>query len=133
MKTHPRRILFVLLGFIIIAGLFFFFIDKRGNIFSGAGLPLQTGKVVIEMYRDEYTPSEIKIRQGTTVTFVNKSEVARWPASDLHPSHGIYPEFDPRGPVASGEEWNFTFNKTGEWTMHDHLAPYITGNILVVE
>ncbi len=113
--------------------LFFTFLSKRADISLDANLPLQAGSVVVEMHQDEYTPSEVKIQQGTTVIFLNKSEVARWPASDLHPSHGIYPELDPKKPILSGEEWNFTFDKVGQWTMHDHLAPYITAKVLVVE
>lgn len=124
-----------LIGFVILVGsvLFFTFLSKRADISLDANLPLQAGSVVVEMHQDEYTPSEVKIQQGTTVIFLNKSEVARWPASDLHPSHGIYPELDPKKPILSGEEWNFTFDKVGQWTMHDHLAPYITAKVLVVE
>jgi len=131
LKINRNKLLLSLLGITITAGLTFFVVRYRENFFPGFDLPLQAGNVVVEMYRDEYKPSQVKIQQGTTITFVNKSDVARWPASDLHPSHGIYPEFDPKRPIAPGEEWNFVFDKVGEWTMHDHLAPYITGRVIV--
>lgn len=122
----------VLLAFGVLAATLFFGGNKDSNneILGGE---VQSGEVVIEMRQDGYTPDEITIEKGTTVRFVNKDDGPRWPASDLHPSHGIYPEFDPKEPVPVGEEWSFTFNKVGEWTMHDHLAPYISGYITVVE
>jgi len=89
--------------------------------------------VVISMNQDDYAPSEITVSKGSTVVFVNKSTDWRWPASNLHPTHDIYPEFDPKEPVAPGASWSFRFEKSGAWRMHDHLAPYITGTITVKE
>lgn len=91
------------------------------------------GEVTMQMGEDNYAPTDITIRVGTTVTFINNSESLRWPASDLHPSHLIYSEFDSKAPVKIGERYSFTFNKPGEWGYHDHLAPYITGIINVVD
>lgn len=92
-----------------------------------------SNSVVITMRQDDYDPSEITIKKGTTVVFVNKSSDWRWPASNLHPTHDIYPEFDPKEPVAPEKSWSFRFDRAGAWRMHDHLAPYITGTITVQE
>jgi plastocyanin len=78
-----------------------------------------------------YEPKNITIDIGTTVTFVNNDAVALWPASNIHPTHGIYPEFDPKGEVAPGASWSFTFTKAGLWPYHDHLHPNVTGTISV--
>lgn len=91
------------------------------------------GEVEILMKEDGYYPSELVIKKGTKITFINKSEYGTWPASDLHPSHSIYSAFDPKGVIMPGEKWSFVFEELGEWGMHDHLAPYITGQIVVVE
>lgn len=91
------------------------------------------GDAIIKMGTDSYEPQNFTIKKGTTVTFVNEADSLRWPASDLHPSHLIYSEFDPKEPVAKGSSWQFTFNQVGEWGYHDHLAPYITGMITVTE
>ena len=109
-----------------------------GGIFLFSGgeakiLSTQSGNVIIRMGEDAYTPNQVKIKVGTKITFINETNTARWPASDLHPSHGIYPEFDPKRPIPKGETWEFTFDKIGEWGFHDHLSPYITGKIVVVK
>ncbi len=100
---------------------------------SGSGAGVAKDAVTIVMNQDEYEPSELTVSKGTTVVFVNKSSDWRWPASNLHPTHDIYPEFDPKEPVAPGASWSFSFDRAGSWRMHDHLAPYITGTILVKE
>jgi len=91
------------------------------------------GAQVITLTENGYEPSEVSIRKGETVTFKNTTGKLFWPASNLHPSHGIYPEFDPAEPIPADGMWSFTFEKSGEWKFHDHLAPYFTGVITVSE
>jgi len=92
-----------------------------------------SGEAVIRITNDGFSPQEMHIVRGTKVRFVNESEVRRWPASDLHPTHTIYTAFDAKKPIAPGEEWSFVFEKTGKWNMHDHLAPYLVGTIYVAD
>ncbi|OGD87908.1 hypothetical protein A2870_03950 [Candidatus Curtissbacteria bacterium RIFCSPHIGHO2_01_FULL_41_11] len=86
---------------------------------------------VITFENGTYTPKNTSIKLGQTVTFVNKSNTDMWPASNIHPTHGIYPEFDPKKAVGPGKSWSFTFTKAGIWKFHDHLNPEITGTITV--
>jgi hypothetical protein len=80
-----------------------------------------------------FIPTRLVIKQGDTVTF--KSDVSRefWPASDFHPTHNIYPAFDPRRPIEKGTSWDFVFERAGVWKYHDHLASDITGEIVVLD
>ena len=41
-----------------------------------------------------YSPKEITVKQGTTVTFVNQSSGGMWTASAIHPTHQLLPGFD---------------------------------------
>lgn len=80
-----------------------------------------------------YEPSEVVIKKGSTITFSTTLEKAHWPASNLHPQHTIFPEFDPKRPLASDEEWSFTFDTVGVWNFHDHIRSYYVGTITVIE
>lgn len=91
------------------------------------------GETIMVMDKDGYKPKEISIKLCTKVVFKNASDGPLWPASDIHPTHGIYPEFDPRQPVEAGAEWSFVFDKVGRWKYHDHLNPTIRGVIDVTE
>ncbi|PCI29278.1 hypothetical protein COB52_02665 [Candidatus Kaiserbacteria bacterium] len=79
----------------------------------------------------EFSPSIVEILVDTQVVFKNESENDFWPASDLHPSHTVLSEFDPREPVLPGENWSFIFSKAGTWHFHDHLFTTATGTIRV--
>lgn len=92
-----------------------------------SGIP--EGSAVVTMGEEGYEPLRLTISQGDTVTFTNAASSDRWPASNIHPTHEIYSEFDPKRPVSPGESWSFTFDRAGEWRFHDHLYPQFTGVI----
>lgn len=117
---------------LILGGTLLVLASAIGGYFFMTREAISSGEVRVGIKEDGFNPETIKIKKGTKVTFVNEDEVARWPASDLHPSHGIYPEFDPKTPVKPGESWSFTFDKVGEWEYHDHLSPYLIGKITVL-
>lgn len=87
---------------------------------------------VVNMTSAGYNPEDLSIDQGTTVIFENVGSEALWPASNIHPTHEIYSEFDPKQPILPGETWKFTFTRAGTWRYHDHLFPHLTGTITVV-
>lgn len=95
--------------------------------------PAAAGELSIVLTADGFVPKEPTIAVGTVVTFSNTTGREYWPASDLHPSHAIYADFDPRRPLQPDETWTFTFDKVGSWGLHDHIRSYYTGLIHVVE
>jgi plastocyanin len=78
-----------------------------------------------------YSPSTITIKKNEAVIFTNNSNRDMWPASDNHPSHSLYPEFDATGSISPGDTYTFTFTKIGTWGYHDHEKPSCTGTITV--
>ncbi len=107
-------------------------------IFSGctpAAAPVDssdtTGAVIIHMPATGFDPAKLTIKQGTKVCYVNDDPEARWPASNIHPTHEIYSDFDSKTPVRSGDTWCFTFTKSGIWQFHDHLYSEFVGTVTV--
>jgi plastocyanin len=86
---------------------------------------------VIEMTKDSFSPSQVQVNQSDQITFKNSDLAPHWPASNIHPSHIIYPEFDPKKAIEPGQSWTFKFDKAGTWRFHDHLNPNITGTVVV--
>lgn len=80
---------------------------------------------------DGFEPNRIAIATGDKIRFVNQSRSPTWPASDSHPSHALYKEFDPRGPIPPGQSWTFTFTRAGTWKFHDHMRSTISGSVVV--
>lgn len=89
--------------------------------------------VVVTITDEGYNPTRLDIKKDQVVQFVNSSSGDRWPASAIHPSHQVYPEFDPKEPVPAGETWSFKFDKVGSWRFHDHLLPQLTGVVNITE
>lgn len=95
---------------------------------------------LIVTYTDTgFSPKIIEINSGDTVMFINNSSRGMWVASNMHPTHTLYPEesdsdclgssFDACTGVAVGESWSFTFNSTGSWDYHDHMKASRTGTV----
>ncbi|HEX3099900.1 MAG TPA: cupredoxin domain-containing protein [Patescibacteria group bacterium] len=78
-----------------------------------------------------FSPSTVTIKSGDVVVFKNNSTTSFWPASGPHPTHTLYPEFDPKQAIAAGQSWQFKFTKVGTWPFHNHLNPSATGTIIV--
>jgi len=94
---------------------------------------LAQGSAVIVLKDTGFEPREVTVLEGATVTFVNQTLNPFWPASNLHPTHQLYPEFDPLHPLGPEEEWSFTFNEAGTYNFHDHIRAYFVGTIHVVK
>jgi len=82
-------------------------------------------KTVTITYGDNgFSPSEITIAKGSIVKFINKSRLPLWVASDPHPEHTDYPEFDSvHGLMEYPDErddYTFSFDKVGKWKFHNH-------------
>jgi plastocyanin len=93
-------------------------------------MPVSDGKT-ITITEDGLYPESLTVVAGTTVKFVNSDTYWHWPASDPHPSHTFYPVLDPKEPIKPDGSWEVLLETKGSWGIHDHLAPYIVGTIIV--
>jgi plastocyanin len=105
----------------------------------------RTVENVVEMNGNSFSPEILKINVGETVQFKSVGSRPMWPATNLHPTHELYPGssinkcnsndkeniFDSCGGVNIGRTFSFTFTETGEWSYHDHTRPSIKGTIIV--
>lgn len=107
--------------------------EKTTEVGNGAINAVLPDATVITLTKDGFKPDSVTIKKGDTITFTSTIGTLYWPASNLHPSHLLYPEFDPEGPIQPDESWSYTFEKPGMWKFHDHLSPYFTGTVTVTE
>ncbi|MBY0111047.1 cupredoxin domain-containing protein [Patescibacteria group bacterium] len=80
---------------------------------------------------DGFHPRVLTVSVGDTVTFTNARDKYFWPASDFHPTHALYPEFDAKEPLAPGQSYAITFTEPGTYPFHDHLAAFYFGIVQV--
>lgn len=146
-----RRVVagFILIGVILISFLFFKGFQTAGvvNNPTEANEDYNLGENVVEMTSTGFVPETITVSAGETVTFVNRDAVKRWPATDIHPTHTVYPGsdikncfggeaeissmFDSCRGLEPGETYRFTFTEVGTWDYHDHLNAGFGGTVVV--
>lgn len=80
----------------------------------------------VEISEAGFKPEVLNIEPGTKVIFKNTGKQPHWPASNYHPTHELYPEFDAKQALAPGKEYSFIFKKPGSWPAHDHIFPGLT-------
>ena len=131
MKHMWQRLILISVLVVVLLGGALFLLHK---IF-GSGLVTsdEFGKTSVQVVlTDEgFVPQNIRIKQGTTVRFTTTRSDEFWPASNPHPTHSLYPAFDPKEPIEPSDSWSFTFDRVGVWGYHDHIRAYYTGIIQV--
>ena len=92
-----------------------------------------------------YSPRELIVKVGDTVTWKNENSQGMWTASGMHPTHVIYSgtsldehcpdtqntSFDECKSAQPGESWSFKFDKKGTWRYHNHVQPSDFGTVVV--
>ncbi len=78
-----------------------------------------------------FAPATVRVKAGTTVTFMNNGQALHWPASNPHPVHTDLPGLDAKKGLATGEDYSFTFSKVGTWGFHDNLNAQLKGSVVV--
>ncbi|MFA5052905.1 MAG: cupredoxin family copper-binding protein [Parcubacteria group bacterium] len=79
-------------------------------------------KVAIENFA--YSPQELTISKGETVTWTNKDSIKHNVASDS--GDELYTEL-----LGQNESYSHTFNETGEYSYHCVPHPFMKGKIIV--
>lgn len=92
-----------------------------------------TRSPIVRLTKSGFSPAGLKIKMGTKVRFMTSLNNNFWPASDLHPNHEIYPEFDPKRSLSPNESWEFEFDTIGLFRYHDHINPVNRGTIVVID
>ena len=84
------------------------------------------------VYSDSgFSPKSLNVKLGTTITFKNESSKSMWVASNPHPIHTDYSDFDAKRGYKKGESYQFTFTEAKEYSYHDHLNSGNEGTIKV--
>ena len=117
---------------ILSSALFFIYTQKVPEATYSLTSPENTSHTVT-LTEKGFEPSELTIRLGDKVIFDTNQNIPFWPASSLHPTHEIYPEFDPRERILPPENWEFVFTKIGSWKFHDHINAHAIGIIHVID
>src|SRR3989344_3300019 len=86
-----RKITIGFIMLVVVGGGWFFFASQNAQA-PTENTEVTNGKTwIVEFSDGAYIPKMLDVKKGDMVTWVNKSNSATWPASAIHPTHGVYP------------------------------------------
>ncbi len=88
-------------------------------------------KNVVKITSSGFSPQNITIAAGQTVTWINDDSESHQVNSAVHPTHQVYLPLNTVGLLQSGEKKSLSFPETGTYKYHDHLNPSLTGSVTV--
>lgn len=99
------------------------------------------GENTVRYAANGFSPQTITVSQGETVTWISEGP-SMWVATDNHPSHRKYDgtstqqhcngeSTDTFDACGAQQQYSFTFDKTGEWSYHNHVRPSHGGTVIV--
>jgi plastocyanin len=97
---------------------------KANSSSSNASTQPATGTVDIKNM--SFTPSQITVAKGGTVTWTNNDNTTHTVVDDLSNVGG-----PSSGDIAPGSSYSFTFTKTGSFQYHCSIHPSMRGTIVV--
>lgn len=104
--------------------------DTNSAVSAVKDIPQRPPENTVWVLDASFNPSVVTISAGDSVTWVNKDDLNRQPASDPHPAHTNVPGFEST-PLPLDGTYTFIFDEVGEWYYHDHLNPISKGKIVV--
>lgn len=127
------KIIVVVIALIGVAGGIYFFQNNKkvSEVDKKVTTELLKNELTVVYTNEGFNPREIKVKKGETVKFINQSDRKMWVASDNHPAHDIYPEFDQKDITERGAEYKFQFDKPGTWGYHNHMFSKHVAKIIV--
>ncbi len=87
-------------------------------------------KNMVSITSSGFSPKDITVKVGESVTWENTDSADHTVNSDPHPTHTLYP-FLNVGLIKPTEKKSVEFTKAGKYTYHDHLNPSLTGSVTV--
>ncbi len=103
------------------------FVSAYGQNTSSTKQKIQVPKggvaILGEEVSNSYDPSPLKAKVGQKITWVNQNQVPHTVTSD----QGLFGS----GIIKSGQTFNYTFDKAGEYTYHCEIHPEMHGTVIV--
>lgn len=124
------KVIRVLAVVLVLGGAFFYFRSQEKSSDSGlASMSNLQTRVIISA--TGFSPAEIKIKVGESVTWINSDTIVHTVHSDPHPAHTTYLPLNNVGQVPVGQKESFTFTAPGIYEYHDHFNSTLRGKVVV--
>ncbi len=134
---NPFQKVFFICAVLILPGFFFVHqLSHAGIIVFPAARARDCGSVTFTTHEviikdGMFHPRELTAAVCDRIRFVNRESVPHEPAVGSHPAHTSYPGFDAESPLWENEIFEFTLNRPGTYSFHDHLNESMVGALVI--
>lgn len=131
-----RNIVLTLVAVLIIGGVALSLASRNKNSQATSGTnnftaaTAQAQGSVVTYDGSSFSPAQITLKAGQTLTFKNTASMAVVVDSNPHPVHTDDPELNV-GSIAAGQSQTVTLNKTGSFGIHNHINPAQQGQVTI--
>lgn len=88
-------------------------------------------KNVVTITSTGFSPQQMTVKVGESVTWVNAGSEDHQVNSAPHPTHTAYQPLNTVGLLKPGDKKSLTFPTAGTYKYHDHLNPSLFGSVTV--
>lgn len=88
---------------------------------------------MVEITTAGFSPQTITVKRGQSAVWVNKETAAHQPMSNPFPGGDLLSGFNSSEPLAKGDSYTATFDKSGVYPYHDALNPSVFNGVVIVE
>lgn len=135
----------VIVVLVILAG-WYFIQSQRGQLGSSpapqvtqpeatpateSAAPFEEEENVVKVSSSGFSPQNITIAAGESVTWVNEDTEDHQINSAVHPTHLLYPPLNSVGLLKAGQRKSLSFPEAGTYKYHNHLNPSLTATVTV--
>lgn len=131
-----NKLLLVIIGLIVAFGAFTLLAGNKTDTATSQDTANPTvttaanPSVNVILTNSGFTPKEITVKTGTSVSWINKSGKSATVSSDDHPTHKLFP-FLNLGEFSDSSSLQIVFDKPGTYTYHDHYNASSVGTVVV--
>jgi plastocyanin len=135
-KPNRRKLLLLLTGLgillILLVGIWLATRSRSSQSIPHSEVTLSKEEVKIDIQADRFIPATIKVKPGTTITWVNKDTKPYSIAADPHPTHSSLPGLV-GDDLNEADTYSYVFEKPGTYTYHNEQLPMTMRGTVIVE
>lgn len=129
-RRGHKKPFFLLIPIIVVVSIVILLVLLKTGTLSQVKKGDNTSAITVILTSTGFIPSEITVKKGERIIWINKSGKTATINSDNHPTHLLYP-FLNLGEFNTGSSVQAVFNSIGTFTYHNHYQPSEKGTITV--
>ena len=107
--------------------------DRPADTSANTAATMSAQQAVVTITKAGFIPATIKVKAGSSVTWVNNNRGLHLLASDPYPADDLFPNLNTDEPLRQNDSFSLVFEEPGTYGYHDELNPTKFKGSVIVE